>query len=324
MTAVSVSSPSDPLAPAPQTPGAPDGPPPYRVPSRPRKTSVEEQLRKGVGSALMVLSACLLVFGLWVTLVSRLHFDRAQHAAYEALRVELALGTAPNAPTDPNDSTKLLALGSPVAVLSIPSIGLRDVVLEGTTGQVLENGPGHLRDTPLPGQEGTSVIMGRRAAYGGTFSRLGSLNPGATITVVTGQAVSSYQVLDLRRAGDPTPPPLSARQGRLVLVTADGAPFTPSGVLYVDADLTTKAQPTPAPVLTSTELPASENAMGTDQGAWLLIVLWGQLLLLATIALSWLRNEWGRWQTWAIAIPVLSYITLSLSDQITRLLPNLM
>jgi hypothetical protein len=60
--------------------------------------------------------------------------------------------------------------------------------------------------------------------------------------------------------------------------------------------------------------------MGTDQQAWLLIVLWGQLLLLATIALSWLRNEWGRWQTWAIAVPVLSYIMLPLSDEITRVL----
>jgi hypothetical protein len=189
---------------------------------------------------------------------------------------------------------------------------------------VLENGPGHLRDTPLPGQEGTSVVMGRHAAYGGTFARLSSLNPGAAITVVTGQAVSMYRVLDLRRAGYPTPPPLSAGQGRLVLVTAVGAPFTPSGVLYVDAALTTKAQTTPAQVLTPSQLPASENAMGIDPQAWLMIVLWGQVLLLATIALSWVSTVWGRWQTWAVAFPVLIFITLPLSDQITRLLPNLM
>ena len=329
MTTVNVPSSGDPLAPAPEklapeVPGAPGGPPPYQGRPRPRRESVEEQWRRGIGAAFMVLAACALVFVVWVMLLSRLHFDRAQHAAYEQLRVELALGTSPNGPTDPNDSTKELALGSPVAVLSIPAIGLQDVVLEGTTGQVLEDGPGHLPDSPMPGQMGTSVIMGRRAAYGGAFSRLGSLNPGDAIKVVTGQTVATYQVIDLRRAKDIGPPPLSAGQGRLTLLTADGAPFAPSGVLYVDAALTSKPQATPTQVLTPSQIPASENVMGTDQQAWLPIVFWGQLLLLVVIALSWLRNEWGRWQTWVIAVPVLSYITLSISDEIVRLLPNLM
>lgn len=326
MTVVNVPSSGDPLAPAPEeptpeAPGTPAGPPPYG--GRARPMSVEEQWRRGIGAAFMVLAACALVFVVWVMLLSRLHFDRAQHAAYEQLRVELALGTAPNGPTDPNDSTKELALGSPIAVLSIPAIGLQDVVLEGTTGQVLEDGPGHLPDTPFPGQMGISVIMGRRAAYGGAFSRLGSLNPGDAIKVDTGQTVATYRVIDLRRAKDIGPPPLSAGQGRLTLLTADGAPFAPSGILYVDADLTSKPQPTPSQLAPS-QVSASENALGTDQQAWLPIVFWGQLLLLVVIALSWLRNEWGRWQTWVIAVPVLTYITLSISDEVVRLLPNLM
>lgn len=315
---------TDPVYPPSPAAGAPAGPPPNRAPRRPRRASVEEALRKGTGTALMVLSSCLLAFGLWVTVVSPLHFHHAQRIAYDALRVQLALGTAPNSPADPGNPSKLLALGSPVAVLTIPSIGLRDVVLEGTTGGVLENGPGHLRDTPLPGQEGISVIMGRRAAFGGTFGGLSSLSPGAAITVVTGQAVSSYRVLGVRRAGDPTPPPLTAGQGRLTLVTADGQPLAPSGVLYVDADLMSKAQATPAPMITPSQLPPSENVMGTDPGAWLKIFLWGQVLLLATLALSWLRHAWGRWQTWTVAVPALVFVTLALSDQITRLLPNLM
>ena len=50
----------------------------------------------------------------------------------------------------------------------------------------------------------------------------------------------------------------------------------------------------------------------------------GQLLLLVTIALSWLRNNWGRWQTWIIAVPLLGYVVLSISDEVARLLPNLL
>ena len=291
---------------------------------RRRPATPGAQIRQGLSSAIMILSACLLAFGLWFTLLSKLHYDHAQLGAYDALRVELAEGTAPLGPTEPNNPNQLLPLGTPLAVLSIPAIGLRAVVLEGTTGQVLEDGPGHLRDTPLPGQAGVSVIMGRRAAYGGPFSKLSTLNPGDVITVVTQQATSTYQVLDLRRAGDPSPPPPAVGQGRLILVTADGAPFAPTGLLYVDADLTSKPQADPPFLLPASDLSPSENALTADPSAWLPLVLWGQLLLLATIGLSWLRNEWGRWQTWIIAVPVLAYIVLSVSDEVARLLPNLL
>jgi LPXTG-site transpeptidase (sortase) family protein len=283
-----------------------------------------------VGSSFLVLSGTLLLFVLWFTLLSGLHYDHVQHAAYNTLRVELAAGTAPNGPTQTTVQANgqagqptLLPLGTPVAVLSIPAIGLRDVVLEGTTGQVLEGGPGHLRDTVLPGQVGVSVVMGRRAAYGGPFSRIGSLNPGDVITIVTGQTVASYQVIDLRRAGSPNPPPVATGGGRLILVTADGSPFVPTGTLYVDADLTSKAQPAAAAVVTSANLPADENALATDSEAWLPIVFIGQLLVLLTMGLSWLRYEWGRWQAWMVGVPVLGYVMLMLADEVTRLLPNL-
>ena len=209
-----------------------------------------------------------------------------------------------------------------MAVFSIPKIGLSAVVLQGTTGSVLENGPGHLRDTQLPGQVGITVIMGRRAAYGGPFSKLSSLNPGDSLTVVTGQTVAQFKVLGLRRGGDPSPPPANG-QSRLILVTADGAPFAPSGMLYVDADLTSKPQPAPPMVLSAADLTPSENAMGTETQAWLPIVLWGQLLLLLTLALSLIWNYWGKWQTWVIAVPVVGYLVLSVADEVTRLLPNL-
>ncbi len=137
------------------------------------------------------------------------------------------MGTAPNGPTQPNNSAQLLPMGAPVAVLSIPAIGLRTVILQGTTSSVLEDGPGHLRDTVMPGQAGVSVILGRQTAYGGPFGGLASLVPGDSIKVVTGQTVASYKVIDLRRAGDPLPPTLATGAGRMILVTADGAPLDP-------------------------------------------------------------------------------------------------
>ena len=305
----------------------PAGPPSAAPRRRPASTGV--LVRRGIGSAILILAACLLGFAAWVAFLSKLHYDRAQHHAYDALRIALAQGTAPVGPTqvvNPNENnspSELVPSGTPVAVLSIPRMGLRAVVLQGTTGSVLENGPGHLRDTQMPGQVGISVIMGRRAAYGGPFSKLSTLNPGDPITVVTGQTVAQYQVLDLRRGGDPSPPPPATGQSRLILVTADGAPFAPSGMLYVDADLTSKPQPAPPMVLSAADMAPNENAMGTETQAWLPIVFWGQLLLLFTLALTLLWNYWGKWQTWVIAVPILGYLVLSVADEVTRLLPNL-
>jgi hypothetical protein len=175
----------------------------------------------------------------------------------------------------------------------------------------------------MPGQVGTSVVFGRYNAYGGPFRNLGSVTPGDHIEAVTGQTVASYRVIDLRRAGDPLPPPVPDGGGRLVLVTADGNPLDPTGVLYVDANLTSKPQPSPGVILES-HMFATEGAMATDPQAWLPIVLWGQLLLLVAGGLSWLWTAWGKWQTWLIAVPVIGFIVLSVADEATRLLPNLL
>jgi sortase A len=296
--------------------------PPLEGYRRRQPVTLGQLVARSIGASFLILAVTALGFVAWVGLFSSLHYDKAQLNAYEQLRVELADGTAPNAPTAPN-STALLPMGAPVAVLGIPAIKLRTVILQGTTSSVLEDGPGHFRGSVMPGQAGISVIMGRQTAYGGPFGGLASLVPGDPITVVTGQTVAGYTVIDLRRAGDPLPPTLAAGAGRMVLVTADGTPLDPTGILYVDADQTSKPEPSSGMVLPA-YLSPTENAMATESQAWLPIVLWGQLLLLFAIALGWLWSAWGKWQTWVIAVPLVGFVVLCIADQATRLLPNLM
>ena len=62
--------------------------------------------------------------------------------------------------------------GDPVAILSLPTIGSRSIVVEGTRSDELMCGPGHLRSSPLPGRAGNSVVFGRRTTYGAPFSDL--------------------------------------------------------------------------------------------------------------------------------------------------------
>ena len=100
--------------------------------------------------------------------VSRIQERSAQTRLYTTLAAELGQDIGPLGPTAPGD---------PVAVLDIPSIGIHDmVVVEGSAPEDLTLGPGHLRNTPLPGQLGLSVIYGRRVTFGAPFARLGDLH----------------------------------------------------------------------------------------------------------------------------------------------------
>ncbi|WP_042387534.1 sortase, partial [Streptacidiphilus melanogenes] len=273
------------------------------------------------GATLMILSALLFGLLLDVGPIGDIRHARDRETGYAALRLALAQGTAPVGQTDQDG--KLLALGTPVALLTVPELGLREVVREGTTSGVLELGPGHRRDTPLPGQAGTSVLMARESGFGGPFGQLDQLRPDETFVLTTGQGKQTYRVLDVRRAGDPVPPALAAGKGRLVLVTASGPAFAPDGVLQVDADLISKVRVAPARPLTAQQLDPSELPMHGDASAWVPLVLWGEGLLLAAVGVTLARIRWGRWQAWAVGVPVLGALGLCVADQVARLLPNL-
>ncbi|GAA3256627.1 sortase [Dactylosporangium siamense] len=276
-----------------------------------------------VSPALITVAAILLGLTLNVTGISWAVHRSAQKAGLDALRVDLARATAP---VGQLSGGKLLPLGTPVAVLRIPAIGLDEVVFEGTTGGVLMSGPGHQRDTALPGQAGTAIIQGRAAAYGGPFGRLDRLMPEDRITVLTGQGESTYRVTGSRRAGDAVPPPVEPGSGRLTLVTAAGTPFLPTGVLRVDAELVSTAYPNPPRALPAGSIDVSETALAVDASIntmWVL-VLGLQGLLAAAAGATWSRRRWGAARTWIVFAPLISVFGLLVAEHVVRLLPNLL
>jgi sortase A len=257
-----------------------------------------------------------------LVVVSSLQASAAQGREFSALRSELATGTAPIGPAD--DAGHELALGAPVAFVEIPSIGLREVIGQGTTPGVLFDGPGHRRDTPFPGQLGTSIVYGRRAAFGGPFSRIAELKHGAAITVTTGQGTFQYQVLAVRREGDVVPSPPVPGAARLVLVTAAGTAFLPEGILRVDADLQGRPVVGGAPLVTANGLPSDEQAMSGDSSTLWAFALWLQALLLLAVGAAWAWHRWGRAQAWVVFLPPLVVVGLAASGEAARLLPNLL
>lgn len=273
-------------------------------------------------TALMVLAALMLGFVAQVVVVSRVLAARDQDVLLSDFRSDLANAVAPTGQFDADNH--LLGLGTPVAVLAIPALGVTQVVVEGTASGQTMSGPGHRRDTPLPGQPGTSVVFGRQASYGGPFGRINTLVAGDEIVVTTAQGEQRFTVTDVRHPGDPLPAPLKAGGSRLTLVTADGTPYLPSDVLRVDAALTSPVQPGSMKVLGASALDPAEAAMAGDPSAWIGVVLWAQALLLVALGVTWARTRWGRWQAWVIGVPLLGFLGLALAGQVVRLLPNLM
>ena len=125
-------------------------------------------------AALIMVVVMVVTVLLQLTVIGGLQQSSAQERKFDEFRSQLATGTAPIGPTD--NQNRALTIGDPVAYVEIPEIGLRQVVVEGTTSSALFSGPGHRRDTVLPGQVGATIIMGRAAAFGGPRLREGQRN----------------------------------------------------------------------------------------------------------------------------------------------------
>jgi sortase A len=242
--------------------------------------------------------------------------DRAQTLLYEDFRHQLAGATAPVGP--------IVRVGEPVALLTIPSIGLQQVVIEGTSSGDLLVGPGHRRNSPLPGQVGTSVVYGRATTYGGPFGDLTELRSGDEIVVDSGQGQKVFHVAGVRRAGEPLPQPPADGAARLILVTAEGegrfGGIAPDSVVYVDADA---KEGFPAPSGRPSAVPSSEQVMATDHTAYPLLALCLALLLALTLGIIAARQRWSAALVWVVAAPLAIALSWATTDVVMRLLPNL-
>lgn len=268
-------------------------------------------------SALLVAAGLCGWFVLQMLVLGGVQEARSQHVLYGELREQLAAETAPTG--------GVIAVGSPVALLSVPTLGLQQVVVEGTASEDLMAGPGHLRSTVLPGQVGVSVVMGRAATYGAPFRSVTSLRAGDGIEVTTAQGEFVYRVDGVRRAGDSLPVAPAAGGGRLTLVTAEGhgifGAVAPDEVVYVDATLqgdgAVGLAGRPAAV------PDAEQPQGTDTTPLPLLAFATQGLLVAVVALVLLRRRVPTRVVWVIGVPVLVALAWAVTDAAARMLPGL-
>ena len=266
---------------------------------------------QGLGVGFLLLAVVVLGFVGYLYGLSGVQEARSQAILYERLQAQLAqIGgiVAPLGPTTP---------GAPIAVIDIPSIGIHDmVVVEGTSPENLTLGPGHLRDTPFPGQAGVVKIYGRRATFGGPFAHIDQLRPGAFIETITGQGESTYTVVAVgnskERILDPAP-------NKLLLFTAS-SPVIPSYYVEVDAHLNTAPRPSAG---VAHEINAPELVLAGDNGALVLTWTWALALVLVSAVGTFAALRWSLWAAYLVTVPVALAVLWNLYENLSALLPNL-
>ncbi|WP_253202014.1 sortase [Subtercola sp. PAMC28395] len=309
----------------PKPPKVPKAARPPRPPRRPPASAMPviplgpaQTILRGV---LLLVAVMLFAFAANLMILSHVQHAVAQQQQSNELRVELAAGTTPVSEATFDD--KLVADGAPLGIIDIPSIGVHEVISEGTSADILKNGPGHRRDSVLPGQAGISTVMGRAAAYGGPFSRIQELAPGDRFTVLTGQGTQTFSVIGVRYAGDPVPT-FQGGTSRLTMITARGPAYIPNAIAYVDAALASEVQPAGKRQTTYLALPATQQAMATDPSTVWALVFALQFLLAVEIAAVWAYRKIGPQKTWVVFLPLSVLAALYVANQMTLLLPNLL
>ena len=300
---------------------APDVPAKSAAASRAKARPSDSAIRS-IGVTLTLLALVILGFVGYLYVLSGVQEARSQTILYARMQGELGQGTAPTGPAIPGHPVTPASLaavpGDPIALLDIPAIHLRNVVIvEGTSAEDMTLGPGHLRDTPFPGQAGISVVFGRRATFGAPFADVPQLRRGDLIATTTSQGRARYKVIAVSNSSKPVP--FSEIPNQLLLVTADSQ-IAPAHYIEVEAKLLTSPQPESGylPSVSSAEV-----ALGRDPYALIPAMAWAIALAAAALIGSLLAARWSRWGAWLVTIPVIIAIVWNLYESLSALLPNL-
>ena len=278
----------------------------HRVPyfSRPKHPHDWHWVVAGIGKILITLGLLMFAFvgyQLWGTGIQT---AQAQNRLEDEFRAKLESTTTTTAATTtttttvvtdsttvPGETTTTVATttvattipiaptadpvldGESIARLRIPRLGLDWQVVEGVTVADLKDGPGHFRETVMPGQLGNSAIAGHRTSNGHPFLELDQLEVGDLIEITTLVGAYTYAVTESLvvkpseyAAVIPTIDPTVAT---IALITCDPA-YTARNRLVVRATLVPEASsqvftppPTTQPPLTvDTLLPTGSTIAG--------------------------------------------------------------
>ena len=274
-----------------------------------------------VGEVLLTLGLVILLFVLFEIFGSSYIAGTHQAALRSSLTPSIHKTAKPIVITHspvpaPASTAPTPSGGTPIAILSIPEIGLNTVVIQGAGTLPLERGPGHYPLTPMPGQAGNVAIAGHRTTWGRPFYNLDRLHAGSRITLASPQGSFTYEVRKLfvvdpndGRVLEPTSRPsltlttcnprFSASSRLVARAVMVGSSLTPADKVIWPKSVKAEPPPDPTP-------------------AWVLGIL-SLLVFAATLVLARLLRR--GWVALLIGIPVSTVVLMFFFAAVTPFLP---
>ncbi len=173
---------------------------------------------RGIGQTLITMGVVVLLFIVYEVYITDLFTAQRQSALNEELH------DAWDDPTIQQDTNFAdLPLGEAFAIMRIPAFGAdyAQVVLEGTTAEVLEQGPGHYASTAMPGEVGNFSIAGHRVGKGSPFLNLDKLTPGDSVVFETKESWYVYRVIGDTDSGEFTDPDYPGIAGQRIVLPSE-------------------------------------------------------------------------------------------------------
>lgn len=148
---------------------------------------------------IIVLVLFIIVVSAGAIFIKNMIRDKKQEKEIEALinvefNGEPSSNTAAGASEQQTVDEKITVSGNAIAVLQIPSQGIKGVVKEGTDNQTLKNYIGMFKGAAMPGQVGNFSVAAHNNIYTEIFRNLNKVNIGDEVKVITKTATYTYKI----------------------------------------------------------------------------------------------------------------------------------
>lgn len=182
---------------------------------------------RGIGQTLITAGVIVLLFVVYEVYVTNYFADRAQAQVKSALKHEWQHDTKDPLLALPGQSLPKPPDGKGIAYLYIPRLGhdYSYAIVQGTSNNDLEKGPGHYQGTALPGDIGNFAVAGHRVGKGEPFLNLDQLQPGDPVIVQTESKWFVYRVGGV--PGDISATDSQGVPGREIVDPSDGNVLLP-------------------------------------------------------------------------------------------------
>jgi sortase A len=261
-------------------------------------------------------------YQVWFTDLVQQHSQTqlAQRVA-AVLPVTASLPSGPPVPETTHRGT--VPVGNWLGTIAAPTIGLSQVILEGTGLDQLRLGPGHYPDTPLPGEAGNVAIAGHRTTWGHPFRYLDQLRPGDPIVLTTVTGRYLYRVSQLRVVNPSDTSVVAPSDVNELTLTTCNPPYSAATRLVVRALLAASDRSTVTTQRSATNYTTNTvvSLNGGHEGWWPIFLCGEILVLLFGLSRRWWARSAHRPVVVVVTVSVAVPALLGLFNGISWLLP---